>query len=192
MNASSVGRYGPVIDPWLAQRPEMPLGRGQMGFALKAQRETATVEHAFAHTLVRDPLMARAALAGLWLTYNDLDTSHTISQSIDTPTGSYWHGIMHRREGDFSNAKYWFRKVGSHPVFADLRPRAAELARNAPSHETMMFLEGLSQWDPFAFVDFVEQCVRGQSPSSALALAIQRCEWELLFDFCYREAVGGA
>ena len=55
--------------------------------------------------------MAACCLAGVWLLHDYLDESHTISQRIDTPSGSFWHGIMHRREGDFSNAKYWFRPL---------------------------------------------------------------------------------
>src|SRR4051812_40242009 len=51
---------------------------------------------------------AKGLLAGLWLYFDWLDESHRVSQSIDTPTGSFWHAIMHRREGDFSNSKYWY------------------------------------------------------------------------------------
>ena len=72
--------------------------------------------------------MAACCIAGVWLLHDFLDESHTISQGIDTPSGSFWHAIMHRREGDFSNAKYWFRRVGQHPVFDALGQRAAELA----------------------------------------------------------------
>ena len=50
--------------------------------------------------------------AGLLLWNDALDASHTLSQGIDNPTGAYWHGIMHRREGDLDNAGYWFRRVG--------------------------------------------------------------------------------
>ena len=50
--------------------------------------------------------------AGIWLYVDDLERSHGISQNLHTAEGSYWHGIMHRREGDFSNAKYWFRQAG--------------------------------------------------------------------------------
>ncbi len=60
------------------------------------------------------------ANAGLWLLAGNLDESHQISQSIESPEGSFWHGIMHRREGDFWNAKYWFRRVGRHPVLSEL------------------------------------------------------------------------
>ena len=60
--------------------------------------------------------MAAACLAGLWLHHNFLDESHTLSQDIDTTTGSYWHAIMHRREGDYGNAKYWLHRVGASDV----------------------------------------------------------------------------
>src|SRR5262245_25728404 len=42
---------------------------------------------------------ARAMLSGLWLRHDWLDQSHTISQGIENSTGSWWHAIMHRREG---------------------------------------------------------------------------------------------
>ena len=64
--------------------------------------------------------MALACMAGLWLRHDFLDESHRISQDLENPSGSYWHGIMHRRELDFSNAKYWFRRVGMHRVFEPL------------------------------------------------------------------------
>ena len=44
-------------------------------------------------------------LSGLWLVAGDIDESHTISQDLGSAEGSFLHGIMHRREGDFGNAK---------------------------------------------------------------------------------------
>ncbi|MGE3642211.1 MAG: hypothetical protein AB7G28_26955, partial [Pirellulales bacterium] len=107
---------------------------------------------------------------GVWLLHDFLDESHHISQSIDTPSGSFWHGVMHRREGDFSNAKYWFRHVGHHAVFDRLSER-----------------EGA--WDPFAFVDRCQAAVRSGKDREQ-CLDLQQAEWESLFDFCYRQAVG--
>ncbi len=62
--------------------------------------------------------------AGLWLYVDDLERSHAISQGIDSATGSFWHGIMHRREGDFSNSRYWMRRAAGHPLLEVLQPDA--------------------------------------------------------------------
>ena len=52
---------------------------------------------------VRDRDMAATCRSGLWLYHDFLDEAHTISQEIETPEGSYWHALVHRREPDFSN-----------------------------------------------------------------------------------------
>ncbi|MEM6691357.1 MAG: hypothetical protein AAF664_18160 [Planctomycetota bacterium] len=54
-----------------------------------------------------------AIRSAVLLVAGELDASHDISQSLHDSLGSYLHGIMHRREGDFSNAKYWFARAGS-------------------------------------------------------------------------------
>ena len=43
---------------------------------------------------VRDAAAAAACRAGLWLYHDFLDESHTISQEIETPEGSYWHALF--------------------------------------------------------------------------------------------------
>lgn len=102
-----------------------------------------------------------ALTAGLWLYADDLDRSHTICQADPSPTGSMWHAILHRREGDFWNSKYWLRQVGSHPAFASW-----------------------GGYDPARFVDAVE---RGSDPGTLLQR--QREEWLRLFQWCVqREA----
>jgi hypothetical protein len=148
-----------------------------------------TVERAFAPFPVRDQQLAQACLAGLWLYHDFLDESHRISQDLSAAEGSYWHALMHRREPDFGNAKYWFRRVGSHPVFQTLRQEAARLAEGAS--EAAEFLARQPAWDPFAFVDLCETSFADQAPHHRLCREVQRVEWKLLFDYCCRGALQG-
>ena len=66
--------------------------------------------------------------AGLYVYFDDWAEAHETAQDIDTVDGSYWHAIVHRQEPDAGNAGYWFRQVGAHPIFPELRTRALELA----------------------------------------------------------------
>ena len=43
---------------------------------------------------------------------NNLETAHVQVQGHEkNPVAAYIHGIIHRREGDYSNANYWFRRA---------------------------------------------------------------------------------
>lgn len=141
-----------------------------------------------------DPSLADACRSGLWLAHNFLDESHEISQGIETPTGSFWHAIMHRREGDFDNACYWFRRVRSHEIYPALQRAAAECDATASSVDDRAlarFTQG-SIWDPAAFAEVVRAVVAGRASGSTAMICrqIARREWELLLDYCYRGAVG--
>jgi hypothetical protein len=67
--------------------------------------------------------------AAVYLKHGFLEEAHIIAQGVATPTGSYWHGIMHRHEGDISNSKYWYARVGQHPVLLAIGgyPKNAEV-----------------------------------------------------------------
>jgi hypothetical protein len=182
--------YGPLIAQILSEQRLNSLGSGNPTQPVPANLAamSSKLEQAFAPHPVRDSDMARACLAGLWLYHDHLDESHRVSQEIETQTGSYWHGVMHRREPDFSNAKYWFRRVGNHAIFAPLHAAAAELAGGVELQPSASFLTLQPAWDPFAFIDLCEMCLAGKSPHTHLCQQIQQQEWELLFDFCYRQA----
>jgi hypothetical protein len=177
--------YGPLIAELLRDERLQPLGPGSPNQEMRTLLDKLSVASAFAHTSIRDQDMAACCCAGLWLYHDFLDESHRICQDIATPSGSYWHGFLHRREPDFGNAKYWFRRVGNHPVFEPLRQDSAEWAKNEPRAG---FLTRQTAWDPFAFIDLCEESGRG-SPTEILCRRIQQREWELLFDFCYQQAI---
>src|SRR5579884_3956805 len=115
--------YAPAIAELVQGMPLAPLGPGQPHREARGKLEA--VPSAFPPGAERD--LAASCRAGLWLAFGFLDESHKISQDLHTAEGSYWHALMHRREPDFWNSKYWFRQVGAHPVFADLAKAAAEL-----------------------------------------------------------------
>lgn len=120
--------------------------------------------------------------AGLLLWNDDLDASHRLSQEIDSPTGSYWHAIMHRREPDYWNSKYWFRRAGAHPAMVRIAQEAGA-ALNAAA-----WLAG-GRYDPFAFVDACEQAARANAPAADLAplQAFQTLEIRILLDYARME-----
>jgi hypothetical protein len=128
---------------------------------------------------------AEAAISGLLLLAGCWDESHEVSQDIASREGSYWHAIAHRMEPDASNSAYWFRRVGEHPIFAELHRRAAEiLGRNDALWELK------AAWDPFLFIEWCEEARQASgSDKEQAALKIQRAEWDLLFEWCAVGAV---
>ena len=173
MKSFDPNKYGPVFAELLQVDRARSLGEGTPEASLRAALDALSVKTAFAHARVVDESMAECCLSGVWLLCDNLDESHTLSQGIGTPSGSFWHGIMHRREGDFSNAKYWFRRVGSHSVFQLMADEGEE-----------------SPWDPMAFVDACQRAVRRGGAEEDRCRQLQQREWEVLFDFCYSAATG--
>jgi hypothetical protein len=178
--------YSEAVRDLLAEDRLMALGPGDPNEPQRARLESLTLDRLFPPAAVRQVEFARACLAGLWLYHDFLDESHNLSQSIHTAEGSYWHGILHRREPDYANAAYWFRRVGRHPIFEPLCREAAQLDAPPPA----AFLTRQTRWDPFAFIDLCEASADEAADCHALCRQVQRLEWELLFDWCYRQAVG--
>ena len=59
------------------------------------------------------PAGLSAPLAALWHDgKGDWDRAHTVAQDITSPDGSWIHAYLHRKEGDESNAAYWYRRAG--------------------------------------------------------------------------------
>jgi hypothetical protein len=182
--------YGPVFAPLIETDRRRPLDAGHSDSAPQAKLRTLSTDSAFAHTKVANPDMAECCISAVWLLHDCLDESHSISQGIETPSGSFLHAIMHRREGDFWNSKYWFRRVGQHPAFDAIAQRCSELVAEHAQNKAVKKLVIGGAWDPFAFVDLCETAVGNSSDTRELCLDLQQSEWEALFDHCYRNAVG--
>ncbi|MEW4527800.1 hypothetical protein [Maioricimonas sp. JC845] len=139
---------------------------------------------------------SRAVRAGLLLLHDRLDESHRVSQAIEGEgrhvSGDYWHGIMHRREPDYGNSKYWFRRVGSHPVFEELGEVSEGILARCEAPDAAAWSDRLGcpdRWDPFAFVDLCQEVSRDpSSPLAAVAREIQWNEMLLLLVQSWRDA----
>ncbi|QEG24206.1 hypothetical protein [Mariniblastus fucicola] len=157
----------PVAQQFLTQEAILAYARdvdpaGNDQFA--AQLRSVSADQLFDSSIADDEL-AQCCKSGLWLLHNFLHESHEISQSIHSAEGSWWHAIMHRTEGDFSNAKYWYRRAGEHQAFGDVT----------------------DGFDPYAFVDRCQQEYRNGSLSDDTQ-EIAFAEWKALFDYCYLNA----
>jgi hypothetical protein len=136
----------------------LPIDRAMGRLTGAAPVQTELVDQILKHPAITGkPDLA----AGLWLYVDDLHRSHTVSQSISDVTGSLWHGIMHRREGDFSNSHHWMRRAESHPLVA-----------------------GEPHLDIHGLVDAV-CAARTDEPD---LVARQRSEWQTVFEWCANRA----
>jgi hypothetical protein len=98
---------------------------------------------------------------GLFYAANDLERAHTIFQEIESSQGAYWHGMLHRREGDFPNALYWIRRAGR-----------------------VQGISGLADFSPAAFVLECEAAIR-RSVEPEHLLETQRREWEAMMSWSW-------
>ena len=181
--------YGPAIADLLLGERLPVLGPAAPYESVRPKIQAIVLNRTLGRQKIVDRAAADCCFAALWLWHDFLDESHALSQEIETPDGSYWHAIMHRREPDYGNAKYWFRRVGDHPIDAPLATAARELASFAQFDPAAEFLTRQSTWDSFQFVDLCETIARGRSQAEQLARQIARVEWQLLFDHCFRKAV---
>ncbi len=126
-----------------------------------------------------DPEMFALVRGGLLYAVDAIPEAHVVFQEAKGDHGSYWHGMVHRREGDFDNARYWFRRAGELPFFS-------ELHRVASAHSAVMARQ--SNWDPYLFTGECEQARFGETEGLDQLAALQLAEFEVLFDYCWRKS----
>ena len=58
------------------------------------------------------PPNLKNTLQALWLdAKGDWEAAHNVAQEINTEEGSWIHAYLHRKEGDLSNASYWYHRA---------------------------------------------------------------------------------
>ena len=70
-------------------------------------------------------------LLALWYDgKNDWDGSHNIAQEIEDKNGLWVHAYLHRKEGDLSNARYWYSRAGKSEPDMSLKQEWESLVRH--------------------------------------------------------------
>ena len=86
----------------------------------------------FQRSLEQDakPQGLNAVLEALWLDASgDWDGAHAAAQAQSDENGAWVHAYLHRKEGDLSNAGYWYRRAGRTMPDASLADEWDSLAR---------------------------------------------------------------
>jgi hypothetical protein len=59
------------------------------------------------------PTGLKPALEALWFeAKGDWERAHELAQADEGGAGDWVHAYLHRKEGDASNAAYWYRRAG--------------------------------------------------------------------------------
>lgn len=120
-------------------------------------------------------------LRALALLYHDHhDPAHDIVQDLTDRDSALIHAMLHRREPDYWNAQYWFRRTSEHPVYFRLADRLKGLAVRPEEAAALRQLMLPGSFDPFAFVDLCEQVAREPAgdPKVTWLRQIQQAEFE--------------
>ena len=76
------------------------------------------------------------ALASLWWdAKGNWNQAHESAQRDEGPAGSWVHAYLHRKEGDSSNAGYWYRRADKAPAQSSLEQEWLEIAESLLSEE---------------------------------------------------------
>ncbi len=77
----------------------------------------------------KPPANLSLALAGLWWdAKGSWQQAHESAQQDEGPAGSWVHAYLHRKEGDASNAGYWYRRARKPHSKASLEEEWREIA----------------------------------------------------------------
>jgi hypothetical protein len=180
---SSRMKTQPDFSSLLATPTPPELGPGPRAGVQPQSALNPALDHCLQHSNLS--VEAQHLIRALLLLWHDhLEPAHELAQTIDTAGGAFVHGIMHRREPDYGNAAYWFRRVGLHPAFTEIARRVSELPPSSSNSALNQQLVRKGQWDPYGFINACSSAAKQLSdPVQHYLREVQRIETESLLDW---------
>jgi hypothetical protein len=177
----------------LQDRPSLPPLSPQRLWSYAVDRDIAAFRDG-ADREFRETAEAHALTAALHLGNDSLDRAHELVQAHEGhPTCDWVHAIVHRREGDYANSKYWVRRAGAHSAYHGLQARASRLLGESgkqpqASSRLATALEKIrtqGEWNAYLFVDAVsmQESGDGDAESRELLERLQHLEWQCLMRY---------
>jgi hypothetical protein len=130
---------------------------------------------------IKDPAQFTLVRGAILYALDELDAAHQIFQEDHSELGSYWHGMMHRREGDFDNARYWFRRAGRLTLFHAMHAASRGVSSTMSRQET---------WDPYLLTGECEQVRFGAHELTQECQRLLRVEFDVLLAYSWEKGVG--
>ncbi len=79
--------------------------------------------------LEKPPANLGVAVTGLWWDgRGDWNRAHEAAQQDEGPAGAWVHAYLHRKQGDDSNARYWYRRAQKPACKTSLEEEWGEIA----------------------------------------------------------------
>lgn len=116
-------------------------------------------------------------VALMWLRIGRFEPAHAIVQDADRGIQAYIHGMLHRLEGDFWNANYWFRQTRDPELLASIQKHLTEHHAPPPWGES---------FHPSEFTQAVESLQRlshpGKSQKTHDLPQVALLEWQAVWE----------
>jgi hypothetical protein len=127
--------------------------------------------------------------SALYLYFDCFDEAHNLAQDHEGLIGNWLHAIVHRREPDPENSKYWYARVRiPAKVSQGIAGEALKILGAQPPKELEAFQKKMaksSEWEPEVFVDLCDKFRKEdlELPVYRTLAHIQELEWRRLLDY---------
>ena len=117
------------------------------------------------------------------LYHDNHDPAHNRVEDRGDRDACLIHALLHRREPDYWNAAYWFRRVSGHPIYATATPAVIQAAQTPEARSVLERLTLSGNLDPLALVQECERMAkRPDTQAIAYLRQVQHLEFAALVE----------